>query len=54
MELKKLTKLGIGVLILACLCSCSNSAVALKNSANNPVSSDNHNQSETANLRIKT
>lgn len=54
MELKKLTKLGIGVLILACLGSCSNSAVTQKNSANNPVSSENHKQSETINLRIKT
>lgn len=54
MELKKLTKLGVGTLILACLCSCSNSTIAQKNSVNNPVSSDNHNQSETANLRIKT
>lgn len=54
MKLKKLTKLGIGVLILACLCSCSNSTVVQKNSANNPVNSDNHNQSETVNLRIKT
>ena len=54
MELKKLTKLGIGVLILACLGSCSNSAVTKKNSANNPVSSENHKQSETINLRIKT
>lgn len=54
MELKKLTTLGVGVLILACLCSCSNSLVAQKNSANNPVSSENHKQSETINLRIKT
>lgn len=54
MELKKLTKLGIGVLILACLCSCSNSTVSQKNSTNNQVNSDNHTQSETVNLRIKT